>query len=110
MNDYNFSKVEGSTRDGHKHVTLDGKVVGEVWREQTHVVVSRLTEPRRTKLKWRWFSKLQGDPRIFGRGTRASMIMGAGFVSRAEALGEMTKAIAGSGATDSTGISETPAE
>jgi len=80
-----FRKVPDSSHWDHQWVLVAGAVVGEVWREETRVVVSKLTEPRRTERKLRWFARdLQG--KTLGRGTRAAMLLGAGFKSKAEAV------------------------
>ena len=51
--DINFKTVSGSAKSAHQAVTVDEALAGEVWPEQVNVEVSKLTEPRRTALKWR---------------------------------------------------------
>ena len=88
-----FKKVAGSNRNFHSSVLVDGAKIGEVWREQAHVTVSKLTEPRRTAKKWRWFAQMEGASQTLGRGTRSALLFGAGFSSRAAALAALTAQI-----------------
>lgn len=60
-----------------------------MWREQTSVVVSKLTEPRRMETKWRWFARCAGETVILGRGTWAAMLLGAGFSSKGKAADQL---------------------
>lgn len=80
-----FRRINASPRRDHQQVLVADVVAGEVWREETLVVVSKLTEPRRSERKLRWFAR---DPqgKTLGRGTRAAMILGAGFKTKAEAV------------------------
>lgn len=87
-----YSKVKGSDKSAHQYVEIDDQRAGEVWREQVNVVVSKLTEPRRMALKWRWFAKAEGDSNVLGRGTRAAMILGPGFASKDKAVDELSNA------------------
>lgn len=80
----NFRTVPKSARAAHQVVSRDGQPLGEVWREQTRMVVSKLTEPRRVVVKWRWFAKSR-DGVPLGRGTRAAMLLGAGFKAKGDA-------------------------
>ena len=95
-------KIEGTTvtlrkvlfnrDDGKYMVSVADQLIGEVWREQTLVVVSKLTEPERTSMRWRWFAKwLDGDNagKVLTQGARRAMLMGAGFATRQEALREL---------------------
>lgn len=77
-----YSKIEGSEKSAHQKVEINDRLVGEVWREQVLVVVSKLTEPRRMAKKWRWFAKKEGESGILGVGTRAAWLLGPGFKSK----------------------------
>lgn len=88
-----FKSVQGSTKVAHQLVMIDQEVVGEVWRENVHVVTSKLTEPRKMALKSRWFSRQDGFTVTLGKGTRVAMLLGAGFKSRAAAVDEIKKMI-----------------
>lgn len=81
-----FKKIVGSDKSSHQHVLDDATIVGEVWREQVNVVVSKLTAPRRMATKWRWFAKKAGRTETLGRGTRAAVLLGAGFKSKPDAV------------------------
>jgi hypothetical protein len=96
-------KIAGSTKNSHQTIEIDGCRVGELWREQAHVTVSKMTAPRRTALKWRWFSKIDGQHKIFGRGDRVAMILGPGFSTKTLAVGALTKALADASATPDVG-------
>lgn len=87
-----FKKVGGSNHNAHSTVLQGDDKVGEVWREMVHVTVSKLTAPRKTAKKWRWFSRVDSSSQTLGRGTRAALIFGAGFSSRAEALNALMSA------------------
>lgn len=81
-----MTRIPGSTKCAHQAVVVSDVDAGEVWREQVNVVVSKLTEPRRMALKWRWFAKRSGEAATLGRGTRAAMLLGPGFKTRDEAI------------------------
>ncbi len=81
-----LKKLANSTKSAHHSVAIDGLVVGEIWREKALVVVSKLTAPRRSAVRDRWFARVAGDLKIIGRGTRAAMLLGAGFKSKDEAI------------------------
>lgn len=87
----NLKTVAGSTRSAHKTVVVDDEDAGEIWREQVQVVVSKITEPRRMDLKWRWFARRQGSTETLGRGTRAAMLFGPGFKTKDVALEALTE-------------------
>lgn len=89
-----YTMVTGSTREYHQTVYIGDVAIGEVWRERSLVVVSGLTQPRRMGLKWRWFAKPSDSQIVLGRRTRAAMLLGAGFKSKAIAA----EALAGSSA------------
>lgn len=82
---YNFKSVKSSKKSAHQRVEINDREAGEIWREQVQVVVSKLTEPRRMALKWRWFARCAGDTTVLGRGTRSAMLFGAGFSSKHKA-------------------------
>ena len=82
---YSFTAVKPSEKPAHQQVKINDRVAGEIWREKVQVTVSKLTQPRRTALKWRWFARCSGETTILGRGTRAALLLGAGFPSKAEA-------------------------
>ena len=63
-----------------------GRLIGHVWREQVHVVVSKMTEPRRMQLRLRWFARCADSSETLGRGTRVAAVMGAGFGSKNAAV------------------------
>jgi hypothetical protein len=87
-----FSKVRGTGKRAHQIVDIDGKQAGEVWQEQANVNVSKLTAPRKTALKWRWFAKAEGSVQVIGRGTRAAMILGPGFTTRDGVVAALARA------------------
>lgn len=91
-----FKSVAGSVKSAHQQVAIDGEKVGEIWREQVNVVVSKFTEPRRMGLKWRWFAKRSGDAGTLGRGTRVAMLMGPGFKNKDAATAALAEAFASS--------------
>ena len=84
----NLSSVKPSLKSAHQRVTVDDDDIGEIWREQVNVVVSRLTvtEPRRMAVKWRWFAHRTGQPGTLGRGTRSAMLLGPGFKGKDSAI------------------------
>ena len=82
---YSFKTVKQSEKSAHQLVEINDRDAGEVWREQVSVVVSKLTEPRRMATKWRWFARCSGETTVLGRGTRAAMLLGAGFSSKDKA-------------------------
>src|SRR5690242_3209116 len=82
---YSFASIKPSDKSAHQRVEINDRPAGEVWREQVNVVVSKLTEPRRMALKWRWFARCAGDSQILGRGTRAAVLLGPGFASKGKA-------------------------
>lgn len=90
---FKLSAVRGSARQSHSSVSRDGAAVGEVWREESLVVVSKLTEPRRMAKKWRWFGKIIGRTETIGRGTQRAMLMGSGLKSRTDVLREMAEGL-----------------
>lgn len=90
--DFTFKKIKNSEKPAHQSVSSGDVFLGEVWREQVTVTVSKLTAPRRTALKWRWFAKRHGETTIIGRGTRVAALLGAGFASKAEAAAKLMKA------------------
>jgi len=79
---YNFKSVKPSVKAAHQIVEINDREAGEIWREQVHVVVSKLTEPRRMALKWRWFARCIGTTTVFGKGTQKAMLIGAGYTSK----------------------------
>lgn len=92
MTDYTFKRMTGSKKESHSTVYQGSIPIGEVWRELVNVTVSKLTEPRRMARKWRWFAKRDASTPTLGRGTRAAMLLGPGYPSRAAAL-EALKAL-----------------
>lgn len=92
--DLKLRAVKDSKRLSHQSVSRGGVKVGELWREEALVVVSKLTEPRRMAKKWRWFGKVEGHTETIGRGTRAAMLMGPGLKSRSEVIGAIKAALA----------------
>lgn len=89
---YLLKKVAGSDKSAHQHVLANEVVVGDIWREQVSVLVSKFTEPRRMAVRWRWFARPAGASGTLGRGTRAAMLFGPGFTSREEALSALAQA------------------
>ncbi|MBN3785514.1 hypothetical protein [Burkholderia sp. Ac-20353] len=85
-------KVARSKMSAHQLVHFADAPIGEVWREQVSVVVSKLTEPRRMATKWRWFAKQAGSSVTLGRGTRAAMLLGPGFKGKDEAISVLLEA------------------
>ncbi len=96
----NFKSVKGSAKSAHQTVIVDDGLVGEVWREQVNAVVSKLTAPRQTALKWRWFARRHGAADTLGRGTRAAMLFGPGFKSKDAAIDALLRAVETSGARE----------
>lgn len=90
----NFKSFTGSVKSAHQEVSIDGRRVGEIWREQVNVVIGKLTDPRRMALKWRWFAKRDGDAGTLGRGTRAAMLLGPGFKTKDAATAVLAEALA----------------
>ena len=86
---YSFKTVKPSEKLALQRVEINDRVAGEVWREQASVVVSKLTEPRRMVTKWRWFARCVGETTVLGRGTRAAMLLGAGFTSKNKAAEQL---------------------
>ncbi|MEX3983771.1 hypothetical protein AB4Y45_32835 [Paraburkholderia sp. EG287A] len=93
MMDLTFKKVAGSSKSAHQRVQSGGSEVGEVWREQVNVIVSKMTGPRRTALRWRWFAKKAGTSETLGRHTRAALLLGAGYKTKAEAIAVMRRPV-----------------
>lgn len=76
-----YTPVRGSGRFNHQHVLVQGKPVGEVWRESVIMPKSRARNP----MKWRWFARASNDETVLGRGTRHALVFGAGFASKNKA-------------------------
>jgi hypothetical protein len=89
-----FKIIAGSAKSSHQEVATAGEKIGEIWREQVNVVVSKLTEPRCMALKWRWFAKRDGDAGTLGRGTRTATLLGPGFKNKDAATVVLTEAFA----------------
>lgn len=87
-----FHSVKGSAKNREQAVRLGNQVLGTIWREQAQVIVSKLTEPRRSALKWRWFAKANGTSNTLGRGTRVAMLLGPGFKTKNAALSGLLEA------------------
>jgi hypothetical protein len=87
-----LKKVAGSTKSAHQRALSDETEVGEVWREQVNVIVSKMTGPRRTALRWRWFARQTGSSVTLGRHTRAATLGYAGFKTKGEAISALTRA------------------
>ncbi len=77
-----YSKVPGSTKSAHQLVTIDDVDVGDVWREQAQVPDRKGHQT----LKWRWFARSTGGHTVLGRGTRAAVILGAGYSGKDRAV------------------------
>jgi len=90
--EFTLKSVPGSKKPAHQLVRTGENVIGEIWREQVNVVVSKLTEPRRMAMKWRWFAKPTGGSTTLGRGTRAAMVLGPGFKGKDLAIAALVKA------------------
>lgn len=88
----NLRVVAGSVKSAHRIVIADDHEVGEIWREQVNVVVSKLAEPRRMAIKWRWFAKRVGETGTLGRGTRGALLLGPGFKSKDAVIDALTAA------------------
>lgn len=95
----NYKTIKDSAKAMHQRVYSDAVEVGEIWRERVQVTVSKLTEPRRTALKWRWFAKPLGNTATLGKGTRAAMLFGAGYSSKDRAVEALIEASAKNAAT-----------
>ncbi|MBR8029271.1 hypothetical protein KDX27_41660 [Burkholderia cenocepacia] len=81
-----LTRVAGSEKSAHQQVHVGENAVGEIWREKVKVVVSKLTVPRVTAERWRWFAKQAGSTITLGRGTRAAMLLGPVFKTKDEAI------------------------
>jgi hypothetical protein len=81
-----LTKIAGSEKSAHQQVHADEIAIGEIWREKVKVVVSKITAPRVTAERWRWFAKQAGSMATLGRGTRAAMLLGPGFKTKDEAI------------------------
>ena len=88
-------KVAGSPKLAHQTICDDDVELGEVWREEVSVVVSRISAPRVMAKKLRWFARATKSTAVLGRGTRAAMILGPGFKSKTEALEALQRSVAG---------------
>jgi len=86
---YSFKPVKPSEKSAHQRVEINDREAGEIWREQAHVVVSKLTEPRRLAKKWRWFARRSGEATVLGRGTQAAALLGAGYSSKLKAAEQL---------------------
>lgn len=86
---YSFKTVKPSEKSAHQLVEINDREAGEIWREQVSVVISKLAEPRRMGLKWRWFARCAGDTMVLGKGTRAAMLLGPGFKSKDKAVEQL---------------------
>lgn len=86
-----FKAIANSPRVAHSTVSVQGVELGEVWKEHVQVTVSSFTQPRRTAMKWRWFSRRDPSSPVCGKNTRTALLLGAGFRSRAEAFEELQK-------------------
>lgn len=82
----NFKTIKGSVKSSHQSVAIGDELVGEVWREQVNVLVSKLTAPRRIEIRWRWFAKRKGVAGTIGRGRRAASGFGNKHAAVAAAL------------------------
>ncbi|WP_199031387.1 hypothetical protein [Ralstonia sp. ASV6] len=78
---YTFTAVPDAVRSAQQHVEINNIDAGEVWREQVHVPDGK----GRQSLKWRWFARCEGETKVLGKGTRAAVIVGAGFTSKHKA-------------------------
>lgn len=85
-------RIAKSEKSAHQLVQRGDSTLGEIWREEVSVVVSKITAPRRTGMKWRWFAKQVDGSATLGRGTRAAMLLGAGFKTSADALSALAHA------------------
>lgn len=81
-----LTKVAGSEKSAHQQVHVGENAIGEIWREKVKVVVSKITAPRVTAERWRWFAKQVGSTIVLGRGTRAAMLLGPGFKTKDNAI------------------------
>jgi len=86
-----YKTVKGSAKSAHQQVESNDRVIGEVWREQSRVIVSKLSQPLRQEMKWRWFARVNGDAKILGREGRD--LVGPGFASKVKAVDAMAAAI-----------------
>ena len=93
MSIQNFTKISGSTLQGHQRVEINDQPAGEVWREQV-IVPDRTQRLTRHPKKWRWFARTHNDPTTLGRGTRSSLLFGSGFTTRQKAVDAIEAALA----------------
>jgi hypothetical protein len=87
MSIISYKKVKNSTKSAHQQVEIDDQIVGEVWREQVRVIVSKLKEPLRQEMKWRWFATVDGHTMTLGRSRQS--FAGAGYPSKDKAVDAM---------------------
>lgn len=90
MTDVTLKPIKGTEKSAHQQVIVDGQVIGEVWRKKTSTVVSKLMQPIRSEMKWRWFGSRTGDSTVIG-GTRRSFA-GYGFAKKESVIEEMRQA------------------
>jgi hypothetical protein len=91
MSIISFKTVNGSAKSAHQQVEINDQIAGEVWREQARVIVSKLSEPLRQEMKWRWFGKVEGDTKVLGRDSKA--LVGPGFASKNKVVDALEAAL-----------------
>lgn len=91
MSIVSYKTVKGSAKSAHQNVEINDQVVGEVWREQARVIVSKLSQPLRQEMKWRWFARIDGEAKVLGREGRT--LAGPGFASKDKAADAMEAAL-----------------
>ena len=93
--DAEFERVKGSKKLSHQLVSVEGTLLGDVWREECTVVVSGLTAPRKMAKKMRWLGRTASGQAV-GSGTRAAMLFGRGYATRQEVVKRLVESSASS--------------
>lgn len=84
MSIVSYRTVKGSAKSAHQQVEINDRIAGEIWREQARVIVSKLSQPLRQEMRWRWFTKVEGSAEVLGR-VRTGLA-GPGFPSKGKAV------------------------
>jgi hypothetical protein len=87
-----YKTIKGSEKSAHQQVEVNDQIVGEVWREKARVIVSKLREPLRQDLRWRWFGKTAAGGNFVGR--TGMGLAGPGYRNKDEATKALEAAFA----------------
>lgn len=91
MSIVSFKTIKGSAKSAHQQIEINDQIVGEVWREQARVIVSKLSQPLRQEMRWRWFAKATCGGEVLGRGRTG--LAGPGFPSKDKAVDALDAAM-----------------